>query len=429
MRVLPKLFRSRIRKGSLTLTGPKGFAETFRGCEPGPLVTFHVRDPSLDWKILLNPELRFAEAYMAGAIEVTEGELRDLVMLLWLNRKHLERGVALAIWKRLLTALRRLHQNNTLLRSRRNVKTHYDLGTDLFKLFLDSEMNYSCAYFSEGNETLEEAQRAKVRQIAAKLCLSDGQRVLDIGCGWGGLACYLARVADVSVHGVTLSEDQLAFARARAGSLGLSDKVTFDLRDYRTVDGTFDRVVSVGMLEHVGASFLEGFFLHVQGLLPSEGVALIHSIASLDPPSVTDSFTRKYIFPGGYIPSMSEMLTAIERSDLWLLDCEIWRKHYAYTLREWSRRFARNREAAKAAYDETFCRMWELYLAGAETAFLAEKQAVTHLLLAHRRDATPITRDYIQANVDQLKSRELDVGITVPSSKSPAPNRVASFRS
>ncbi|MFQ5565847.1 MAG: class I SAM-dependent methyltransferase [Paracoccaceae bacterium] len=414
MHVMPWLFRNRIRKGSLTLEGPAGFAETFAGREPGPTVTIRVSDPSLDWKLLFNPELRFSEAYMDGVIEVVEGELRDLLILLHLNLALLKRSPALAFWNRLFRALRRFHQNNTARRARRNAVAHYDLGNDLYRLFLDRDMQYSCAYFThaEGpgsNETLEQAQLAKKRHIAAKLMLRPGQRVLDIGCGWGGLALYLARMADVEVLGVTLADEQLEVARERAEAAGLADRVRFELYDYRQLEDNFDRIVSVGMLEHVGAPRLGEYFRIVGDRLTSGGVALVHSITAMEPPGFTSPFTRKYIFPGGYTPAMSETLAAIEQAGLWFLDCEVWRKHYAYTLREWARRFAANRDKARALYDERFCRMWELYLAGAEASFLAGALAVMQLQLGHRRDAVPLSRDYLAAETERLRAREAEL--------------------
>ena len=409
---MPWLFRNRILKGSLTLTGPAGFAETFSGSGPGPTVTIHVSDPNLDWKLLLNPELRFAEAYMDGSIEVVDGELRDLLMLLRLNRAHLKRGPTLAPRNRLSRALRRFHQNNALWRARRNAAVHYDLGNDFFRLFLDEDLQYSCAYFPRGDETLEQAQQAKKRYIAAKLRVKDGQRVLEIGCGWGGLALYLAQIADVEVLGITLAEEQLKVASARAEAAGLANRVRFELRDYRRVDDKFDRIVSIGMLEHVGAPKLSEYFRVVRDCLTSSGVALVHSIMAMEPPGmgISSPFTRKYIFPGAYTPAISETLTAIEHASLYLLDCEVWRKHYAYTIREWSRRFAANREAVKALYDERFCRIWEFYLAGAETAFLADTLAVMQLQIGREWDAVPLTRDYVATETEQLKAREIEAG-------------------
>ena len=411
MRFMPWLFRNRICKGSLTLTGPGGFVETFFGSEPGPRVAIHVSDRSLDWKLPLNPELRFAEAYMDGVIMVTDGDLRDLLMLVRLNWKNLENGPVLALWRQMFRALRRFHQNNTLRRARHNAHAHYDIGNDLYRLFLDADMQYSCAYFPQGNETLEQAQLAKKRHIAAKLMLKPGQRVLDAGCGWGGMALYLAQVADVEVLGVTLAEEQVKLARERAEAAGLSDRVRFELCDYRKVTGQFDRVLSVGILEHVGAANLGVYFDTVRDRLAPDGVAMTHSIIAMDPPSYTSPFARKYIFPGGGSPSASETLAAIERSGLWLLDCEVWRKHYAYTIREWLRRFAANREAARALHDERFCRMWEFYLAGAETAFMADRFAVMQFQLGLERDVVPLSRDYMAAETERFQAREAELGL------------------
>jgi len=242
--------------------------------------------------------------------------------------------------------------------------------------------------------------------------LRPGQRVLDIGCGWGSMALYLAQVADVEVLGITLAEEQLKVARERAEAAGLAGRVRFELQDYRDVQGKFDRIVSVGMMEHVGAPRLDTYFASVRDRLTPDGVALIHSIMTMAPPTIASSFSRKYIFPGASSPALSETMTAIERSTLWLLDCEVWRKHYASTLREWSRRFAANREAARAIYDERFCRMWELYLSGFESAFLTGYLAVMQLQLGRERDAVPLGRDYMAAETERLHSREAQVGVS-----------------
>jgi len=333
-------------------------------------------------------------------------------MLLHLNRSHLESGSALALWNWSFRALCGWHQNNTPWRARQNAAHHYDIGNDLYRLFLDADMQYSCAYFPRGDETLDEAQLAKKRHIATKLMLRPGQRVLDIGCGWGGMALYLAQVADVEVLGVTLAEEQLKLARERAKAAGLADRVRFELQDFRNVQGRFDRIVSVGMMEHVGAPKLGTYFASVRERLAPDGVALIHSIMTMAPPGIASPFARKYIFPGAFSPALSETLTAIERSSLWLLDCEVWRKHYAFTLREWSRRFAANREAARALYDERFCRMWELFLSGFEGAFLTDTLAVMQLQLGRERDAVPLSRDYLVAETNRLRGSEAQVGVS-----------------
>jgi cyclopropane-fatty-acyl-phospholipid synthase len=415
MRLLPMLLRRVIHTGSLTLVGPDGVSETFGGATPGPSVTIRITDPALDRKLLANPELRFAEAYMNGGLEIAPEELRDVLRLFKLNKQRLNRSPSQAIFRRAARVAKRITRNNPL-RSRRNVAAHYDIGNDLYRLFLDTDMQYSCAYFpgrvsGEGDETLEQAQLAKKRHIAAKLLLKPGQRVLDIGCGWGGMALYLAQVADVEVTGVTLAEEQLKVARERAAALGLSDRVRFELQDYRSVEQSFDRIVSVGMLEHVGATQLGVYFNTVRNRLAPDGVALIHSIMRNSATGVTSPFTAKYIFPGGYIPAVSETVAAVEQSRLWLQDCEIWRKHYGFTIEEWAKRFAANRDAAKAMYDERFCRMWELYLAGAESSFRDGRMAVMHLQIGHKRDAVPLSRDYMAAETARLREREVALGL------------------
>jgi cyclopropane-fatty-acyl-phospholipid synthase len=410
MRFLPLLLRRVIHTGTLTLIDPDGGSQTFGGATPGPSVTIRITDPALDRKLLVNPELRFAEAYMNGGLEVAPEDLRDLLRLFKLNKAHLNRSPSQAIFRRIARVVKRIARNNPL-RSRRNAAAHYDIGNDLYRLFLDTDMQYSCAYFPKGDETLEQAQLAKKRHIAAKLLLKPGQRVLDIGCGWGGMALYLAQVADVEVLGVTLAEEQLKLARERAAAAGLSDRVRFELQDYRSINQSFDRIVSVGMLEHVGATNLGVYFNTVRDRLAPDGVALIHSIMRNSASGVTSPFTAKYIFPGGYIPAVSETVAAVENSRLWLLDCEIWRKHYGFTIEEWAKRFAANRDAARAMYDERFCRMWELYLAGAESSFRDGRMAVMHLQLGHKRDAAPLSRDYMVAETARLQARETELGL------------------
>jgi cyclopropane-fatty-acyl-phospholipid synthase len=397
-----------IQKGQLTMTDAKGVVHHFGGKEPGPEAAIRFTTKAAEWKILLNPELNAAEAYMDGELVMDSGSIHDLITVFYANKRHFDLSPSQIFWRGLSRKVRRFQQNNVLSRSRENVKAHYDIGEDLYKLFLDRDMQYSCAYFAEGTETIEQAQTLKKRHIAAKLNLKDGQRVLDIGCGWGGLALYLAHVADVEVLGVTLSERQLTVARRRAEILGVSDRVKFELIDYREVEGTFDRVVSVGMLEHVGVQYLAPYFLTVRDRLTADGVALIHSISSKAPPGVTGPFIRKYIFPGGYAPSLSETVEAIEPTGLWLLDCEIWRCHYGYTLQHWRERFLGNRAAAVEIMGERFCRMWELYLSIAECVFLQGSSNVFQLQIGRERDAVPITRDYIGAEEARIAERETE---------------------
>jgi cyclopropane-fatty-acyl-phospholipid synthase len=291
---------------------------------------------------------------------------------------------------------RRLSQFNPAGRSRRNVAHHYDLNSELYSLFLDEDWQYSCAYFPRGDETLEAAQVAKKRHIAAKLLLDrPNLTVLDIGCGWGGMALTLARDYGARVTGITLSTEQLAAARARAEAAGLSHRVKFELLDYRAVDQQFDRVVSVGMFEHVGVTHYRTFFNTLQGCLADDGVALMHFIGSAAPPAATNPWLTKYIFPGGYSPSLSEVMPGIEASGLIATDVEVLRLHYARTLRHWRDRFEQNREAVKALYDERFCRMFEFYLAGCELAFRYSGEVVFQMQLSRQLTTVPLTRDYI----------------------------------
>ncbi len=411
MKLLTALFRGRIQRGRLTLIGPDGARETFEGAAPGPEVALAIHDPDFGRRLLVNPELRFAEGYMDGAFDVAEGSLHGLLTLMRINRGEIERSIALRVAQGAGRAMSRAHQFNPPSRAKSNAAAHYDLGNDLYRLFLDADMQYSCAYFPRGDESLEAAQLAKKRHIAAKLRLEPGMSVLDIGCGWGGLALYFARVADVEVLGVTLAEEQLRVARERAEREGLSNRVRFELRDYRDIDERFDRVVSVGMLEHVGGPHLGGYFAGVRETLSARGVALVHSIISMRGPVPTGPFLRKYIFPGGHLPALSETAPAIEDAGLWLLDAEIWRRHYAFTLDHWARRFAVNRDRARALYDERFCRMWEFYLRASQVAFEVGNLAVMQLQLGRERDAVPLSRDYVGAETESLRAREAELGL------------------
>ncbi len=307
--------------------------------------------------------------------------------------------------------LRRLHQYNPASRAQRNAAHHYDLSDKLYELFLDQDWQYSCAYFPEGEEDIDAAQLAKKRHIAAKLLLRPGDRVLDIGSGWGGLAIYLARECGADVTGLTLSVEQHKMATRRAAQAGLSDRVRFHLRDYRDEQGQYDRIVSVGMFEHVGINHYGTFFAKLKSLLTADGVALLHSIGRMDGPGSTNPWIRKYIFPGGYSPALSEVIPAVERLRLWITDIEILRLHYAETLRAWRQRFERNRDRLRDIYDERFCRMWEMYLVGSEIAFRRSGHLVFQMQLAKALNAVPITRDYMldwersdQAVADRLVS-------------------------
>ncbi|MEO1493796.1 MAG: cyclopropane-fatty-acyl-phospholipid synthase family protein [Pseudomonadota bacterium] len=408
MRFLPRIFRAAIKAGRLEMAGPGGYSEVFGHGGPGPDVAIKITDPALDWQIFLNPELKAAEAYMNGGLQIERGTIHEFIALFFHNKRHFDLTPSQIFWRGLARKTRRAMQHNPIARARKNVAHHYDLGNAFYAKWLDTDLQYSCGYWESGVETLEAAQTAKKRHIAGKLALAPGHRVLDIGCGWGGMALYLAAVAEVEVVGVTLAEEQLAVARRRAEILGLSDSVAFRLQDYRHVTESFDRVVSVGMLEHVGVGHLTEYFLNVRDRLAPEGVALVHAISSKAPPGVTGPFLRKYIFPGGYSPSLSETFEAIEKSGLWTLDCEIWRVHYARTLAEWRRRFEVVRADVIEMYDERFVRMWEIYLSSCECVFSHGASHVFQIQLGRERDAVPLTRDYIGPAKDDLAAREAE---------------------
>ena len=360
---------------------------------------------------MIDPELRFGELFMNGRIDVVEGSLYDVVALASQNLARAAPGLGTggSGWIRLLQearlALRRLGRANDALRARRNAAYHYDIDSRIYQLFLDADLQYSCAYFERAGESLEEAQLAKMRHIAAKLAISPGERVLDIGGGFGGLANYLARFCGASVTGVTLSKAQYDISRSRAAALGPL-AADFRLIDHREVEGRFDRVVSVGMFEHVGLADYDSYFRKIAELLEEDGVALVHTIGRALGPAATNPWIAKHVFPGGYMPALSEILPAIERSALVVTDLEILRLHYAATLKVWRERFLKRREEAKAITGERFCRMWELYLAGSEASFRYEGLVVLQLQLAKKLDAAPLTRDYIGRAEADLRRRE-----------------------
>jgi cyclopropane-fatty-acyl-phospholipid synthase len=382
--------------GNLSITGPAGATHRF-GDGSGEHVHVVVKTKHAERAIALDPMLALPEAFMEGELDVTEGDILGLLRIAFQNMGP--SGTIEAAWTRavegLRHAFRRFHQLNTASRSRRNVQRHYELSGEIYKLFLDADMQYSCAYFERPDMTLDEAQLAKKRHIASKLCMKPGQNVLDIGCGWGGLGLYLARTFEADVLGVTLSTEQLAVATERAREGGLEDHAHFELRDYRDLTERFDRIVSVGMFEHVGVNHYRTFFEKCAQLLKPDGVMVLHSIGRNGPPYATNAFIRKYIFPGGYIPALSEVLPVIEKAGLMVADLEILRLHYAETLKNWRQRFMANRDRAKEIYDERFCRMWEFYLAGSEAAFRWQDLMVFQVQLTRRNDIVPLTRDYI----------------------------------
>jgi cyclopropane-fatty-acyl-phospholipid synthase len=380
--------------GSITVVQPGGETGTY-GPGGGKHVTVKLHDRRAALEIFRNPRLRFSELYMDGRITIEDGSMLDLLELI-VGAKPWEAGPGRkALGKGKAAWLKRFFRRNTPRTSRTNVAHHYDIGNALYELFLDEDWQYSCAYYTDPANSLEQAQRDKKAHIASKLYLKPGQRVLDIGCGWGGMAIYLHQVAGVDVLGVTLSEEQLKLARQRAEKAGVSDHVKFELIDYRLVEGEFDRIVSVGMFEHVGAAHYEEFFGKCRELLKQDGVMLLHTIGKLGGAGMPDPFTDKWIFPGYHVPALSQMCSATEKVKLIVSDIENLRLHYAYTLREWLSRCEQNRARIEELYDARFYRMWEFYLAGAITMF--ESGAACNYQVQYIRDrrALPITRDYM----------------------------------
>jgi cyclopropane-fatty-acyl-phospholipid synthase len=395
--LLARVLAGVIGEGQLTIVDAAGKAHYIQGPRPGPSVSIRIHTWWTGVRIALRPRLALGEAYMDGTLTVEQGGLYDLLELLGRNITALDSTFLVSMSYAFQSFLRAFEQHNPIHRSERNVAHHYDLDDRLYDLFLDPDRQYSCAYFRTGEESLEQAQEGKKRHIAAKLRLEPGQRVLDIGSGWGGMGLFLGRQFGVDVTGVTLSKEQLAVSSRRALEDGLADRVRFKLLDYRKETNRYDRIVSVGMFEHVGSRHYREYFSKVKDLLTDDGVMLLHAIGRMEPPGGTNTWLRKYIFPGGYSPALSEVMAAIERSGLWVTDVEILRLHYADTLRIWRQRFMANREQVKKieGYDDRFVRMWEFYLAGCEIAFRYFNQMVFQIQIARRPDAVPLTRDYM----------------------------------
>jgi len=397
--------RSLFRHGNLEVTGAGGTAFT-AGDGSGKRVAIRFTSYAAQWSVLFDPELKLGEAYMDGSFVVDEGSIADFLELAlgqemafgpprWTKPNRLFRY----LW-------RRFQQYNPRIRSRANVAHHYDLDGRLYSLFLDSDRQYSCAYFETPNASLDDAQLAKKRHLAAKLAIGHGQRVLDIGCGWGGLAIYLAKFTGAKVTGVTLSQEQFAVANERAGEQNLTHGLEFRLQDYRDVPEKFDRIVSVGMFEHVGVGHFDEFFCKCAEVLADDGVMLLHSIGRSEGPNTTNAWIAKYIFPGGYIPALSEVLPAIERAGLLVNDIEILRLHYAEKLTAWRQRFLAHREEVEQMYDARFVRMWEFYLAASEMAFRKQNMMNFQLQLSKRQGVVPMTRAYIGTTEDRLRRLE-----------------------
>jgi cyclopropane-fatty-acyl-phospholipid synthase len=391
--LLRRVFASLIIKGTLHVYVPYGRYCSFGSGEPQ--VTIRITRSALLWRLAINPDLAIGEAYMDGTLFVERNDIYDFLALclsnLFRRSGHWSQGMRSVI-RRLA---RGLMQYNPISRARANVAHHYDLSDRLYELFLDSERQYSCAYFAEPTDSLDRAQAQKMRHIAAKLLLKPGQKVLDIGCGWGGLGRYLAHQAKVDVTGLTLSSEQYRYALARTSEAQLSERVHFHLRDYRQEQGQYDRIVSVGMFEHVGLGHYGKYFRQIYRLLKEEGIALIHTIGRADGPGTTNTWLRKYIFPGGYCPALSEIMPTIEKARLFVTDIEVLRLHYAETLKAWRNRFNAQRTQVEALYDERFYRMWDFYLAGSEASFRHGGMVVFQIQLARKQDAVPLQRDYM----------------------------------
>lgn len=406
MSILFAYFLSKlIRTGQIEIETADGRVRSY-GDGTGPRVGVRLKDSKAERQLMADPELAVGELYMDGRLEITRGDLYDMIDM---GARNLALGAGPG-WIRLVSKgrvlLRRWNQRNDRRRARRNIASHYDLDHRLYDLFLDADRQYSCAYFERRGQSLEEAQLAKKRHIAAKLLIEEGHRTLDIGCGFGGMGLYLAQTAGARVTGVTLSEEQHGIAAQRARDAGLADRADFRLQDYRDVEGPFERIVSVGMFEHVGAAAFDEYFSHVRRLLTDDGVMLLHAIGRSDGPGATNPWIQKYIFPGGYIPALSEVLAAIERHKLFVTDIEILRLHYAETLKAWRERFMARRDEARAMYDERFCRMWEFYLAGSESSFRVDGHMIFQIQIAKRQDVVSLKRDYIGEREAMLRRRE-----------------------
>jgi cyclopropane-fatty-acyl-phospholipid synthase len=391
---LSHMLKSFVRLGTLKVIDAEGRVHIFGGRQPGPEVTMRLTDPTLYRSLFFNPELAAGEAYMDGRMSFEDSTLRDFLTLFSVNRLSLGSYPLQKMLRKVSRGLKRFQQANPVGKAQKNVAHHYDIGNDFYRLFLDKGMQYSCAYFLSDDDTLEQAQQNKLRLIASKLALKPGQKVLDIGSGWGDMLLYLARLVDVKAVGVTLSKEQCKLSNEKAKALGVADRVRFELRDYRDLT--------------------ERFVAKVNDLLTDDGVMLLHSIGHMSPPGTASPWLRKYIFPGAYSPALSEVFTAVEQNSLWVTDLEFLRLHYAKTLAHWDARFQANRAKVAEMYDERFCRMWEFYLISAEMMFRTGSQLVFHMQLAKKRDAVPIVRDYITDTQRAYAKLEAERGIAPP---------------
>ncbi len=403
--LLDRVLNYVVKSGALQVIDPQGLPHTY-GDGSGTPVVMRITTPGWARKIAFDPDLNLGEAYMAGGLEVEQGSIFDVLAILMDNAEQKAYPPAAKLFNRLRQFMKRLDQYNPVGKARANVAHHYDLNGKLYDLFLDRDRQYSCAYFEGPETSLEDAQLAKKRHLAAKLGIKPGMKVLDIGSGWGGLGLYLAEATGATVTGVTLSEEQHKLSSERAQQRGLADRVSFRLLDYRHLNEQFDRIVSVGMFEHVGVGHYKEFFRKAKSLLKDDGIAVLHSINRSDGPGATSAWVKRYIFPGGYIPALSEVLPHLEREKLYVTDIEILRLHYARTLREWADRFQANRERAREIYDERFCRMWEFYLAASECAFRFAGMNNFQIQFCKNQNALPLTRNYMISEEDMLRAED-----------------------
>jgi cyclopropane-fatty-acyl-phospholipid synthase len=404
-RLLRYFLQQFIHRGAITFTAANGEKFTC-GDDTGPHIFARFLTTDAERRVLSNPELALGEIYVEGSFIVENGSIAEALAILMDQPEVLPRWAKLQSWLRYLG--RHLRQFNPRGRAKNNVAHHYDLDERLYSLFLDSDKQYSCAYFEQADMALDDAQLAKKRHIAAKLLVRPDDRVLDIGSGWGGLGLYLAETTGADVTGVTLSAEQLQVSNARAAEKSLRRSVKFLLEDYRDIPGPYERIVSVGMFEHVGVDFYDTYFKRCAELLTDDGVMLLHSIGRSEGPDATNPWIAKYIFPGGYIPALSEVLPSIERAGLLVCDIEILRLHYAETLKAWRERFTARREEAVQLYDERFARMWEFYLACSEMAFRKQNLMNFQIQLTKRQGVVPMTRDYVAGEEAKLRRFEIE---------------------
>jgi cyclopropane-fatty-acyl-phospholipid synthase len=403
--LLDRALRHVVRTGTLHVSDPDGRLHKY-GDETGTPIHIRITSSEAARRIALDPDLNLGEAFMDGGVELIYGRIYDLLALLMSNVEANPMPKAARVLYNIRKLKKRIDQYNPVGKAKQNVAHHYDLSGALYDLFLDRDRQYSCAYFESKDASLEDAQLAKKRHLAAKLMIKPGMKVLDIGSGWGGLGLYLAEVCGAEVTGVTLSEEQHKLSNERAAQRGMADRVRFQLLDYRHLSDRFDRIVSVGMFEHVGVGHFPEFFTKCHSLLKDDGVAVLHSINRSDGPGATSAWIKKYIFPGGYIPALSEVLPVIEAQRLYVTDIEILRLHYAVTLRDWANRFADHRARAKEIYDERFCRMWEFYLAASECAFRFGGMNNFQIQFCRSQHVLPMTRNYMIEEEERLRKED-----------------------